>query len=1174
MSTDGHEQPATSDDGARQRIRKSLDESLIVEAAAGTGKTSELIQRIVAILRSGRTRVHRIVAVTFTRKAAGELKLRLRVELDTARGSAKDTNEVRNLEDALARLEEARIGTIHSFCAEILRQRPVEAQLAPGFEEIDEAQAARVYSRAFDTWIQRRLQEMPAGLRRALSRFSVERFAQDNQPLDRLRDAGWALVQWRDFRRQWRRDAFNREQEIEQLIGDLSTLAKIASECNLSKHPLRERLQCVVDFMSRLKRADEIGRRDLDELEALLIRLPGQLSKWHRKGPRAFSAEFSRDEVSERKKRMIEALNVFIERSNADLAALLQSEMEDLIELYEDLKVRSGKVDFEDLLIRTRNLIRDDRDVRRLLQDRFSHIFVDEFQDTDPVQAEILVLLSADDSDQTEWRKVRPKPGKLFLVGDPKQSIYRFRRADIILYQELCANLATKGVATVRLSHSFRALKPIQEAVNAAFAPEIQRDEATGQPAYVALEGGRPSIEQPSVIALPVPRPYGKREIAKWAIEDSLPEALAAFVDWLIRESGWKVRDAAWRERPAVKGPPQAMHRSDLDSGPDAKVNAPESLVPIRSEHIAILFRRFMTWGVDVTRDYVHALEARNIPHQLWQARSFHQREEVETVRAALNAIEWPDDELSVFATLKGSLFAIRDNLLLRFRHEVGPFHPFRPIAEDLSPDFQPIREVLAALADLHRRRNRRPIVETLNSVLEMARAHAAFALRPSGSQILANVYHICNLARAYELAGAYSFRGFVEQLNEQSESEASGEAPIAEEGAEGVRIMTVHSAKGLEFPIVILADITANRAGEPDKHIDAGQNLCALRLLGCAPWELIDFRQEERKRDLAEGIRVAYVAATRARDLLVVPVVGDKPHDDGWVASLNKALYPARGQYRQSRAAPGCPAFGAMSVLSRPMEYDGSQECSVKPGLHVPENSTHPVVWWDPALLNLDVKGSFGLRMEEILGDGPAALSGRTAYEHWKSNRQQSLERGRVPGLNVFLATDGLEPPAGYADRVQVERVQRHESHPQGARFGSLVHLILRDVELDSQPNSILRLAESHARLLGAPAEEVHEAAHRVATALQHPLLTRARHASRCYRELPLLIKDHTGALLEAVIDLAFLEDSNWVVVDFKTDAEDSQRLRRYRRQVGWYLHAIEKTTGTYSAAGWLLHV
>src|SRR5437762_3204311 len=355
----------SEDAAARTRIRESLDESLIVEAAAGTGKTTELIQRILAVLRSGRTTVDKIVAVTFTRKAAGELRLRLRVELDKARLAAKDANEIRFLEDAVARLEEARIGTIHSFCAEILRQRPVEARLAPGFEEIDEAQAARVYARAFDTWIQRRLQEMPPGLRRALSRLSVERSTQDNQPLDRLRDAGWALVQWRDFRRQWRRDAFNRDQEMEQLISDLSVLAKIASECNVPRHPQRERLQCVIDFMSRLQRAEQMGRRDMDGLEALLIRLPGQLAKSRRKGPREFSAEFSRDQVIEKTQQMVDALKLFIERSNADLAALLQSEMEDLIELYEDLKVRSGKVDFVDLLIRTRTLIRDDADVRR-----------------------------------------------------------------------------------------------------------------------------------------------------------------------------------------------------------------------------------------------------------------------------------------------------------------------------------------------------------------------------------------------------------------------------------------------------------------------------------------------------------------------------------------------------------------------------------------------------------------------------------------------------------------------------------------------------------------------------------------------------------------------------------------------------------------------------------------
>src|SRR5262249_27544442 len=162
----------------------SLGETLIVEAAAGTGKTSELVRRIAAVLQTGRTTVDRIVAVTFTRKAAGELRLRLRLELDSARTAASSAMGIQNLADALKRLEEAHIGTIHSFCAEILRQRPVEARIPPGFEELDETQADAMYSRAFDAWIEIALGDMSPGLRRILSRLPVGRTNEDGSPLD------------------------------------------------------------------------------------------------------------------------------------------------------------------------------------------------------------------------------------------------------------------------------------------------------------------------------------------------------------------------------------------------------------------------------------------------------------------------------------------------------------------------------------------------------------------------------------------------------------------------------------------------------------------------------------------------------------------------------------------------------------------------------------------------------------------------------------------------------------------------------------------------------------------------------------------------------------------------------------------------------------------------------
>jgi ATP-dependent exoDNAse (exonuclease V) beta subunit len=367
------------------------------------------------------------------------------------------------------------------------------------------------------------------------------------------------------------------------------------------------------------------------------------------------------------------------------------------------------------------------------------------------------------------------------------------------------------------------------------------------------------------------------------AIDACLPETIVAFCEWLVRKSGWKVRDP--------EGPAQ--------------------LLPLRERHICLLFRRFTNYGRDITRDYVRGLEAREIPHLLVGSKSFHSREEVETLRAALTAIEWPDDELSVFATLKGSLFAIPDNLLLRFHHEVGRLHPFRALPENLDQEFQPIAEALGLLADLHRGRNRRPIADTVNALLEATRAHAGFALRPAGHQVLANVHRIADLARSFELSGGVSFRGFVEELETQSEKAESAEAPVLEEGAEGVRLMTVHAAKGLEFPVVILADMTANlAAGDPDRYVDARQRLCATRLLRCAPWELRDNEAGERLRERAEGVRVAYVAATRARDLLVIPSVGDEELD-GWLAPLNKAIYPEHDRYRHATRAVGCPDFG-----------------------------------------------------------------------------------------------------------------------------------------------------------------------------------------------------------------------------------------------------------------------
>lgn len=1202
--------PIRSDDNAaRQRIRTSLDESLIVEAAAGTGKTTELIARIVAALQRGKiAAAENLVAVTFTRKAAGELKLRLRQELDHAldqarsslspseassqkgpksdepavanssgKGAAAATasplqsrksspdrsggggrakrphrSEVDNLQNAIAHLEEAHIGTIHSFCAEILRERPVEANVDPAFHEFSEAESRRIYRQAFRRWSQQKLSASAPGLRRALSRIAAKSASDDASPLDAVEAAGWGLIQWRDFGRPWQRRPFERQREIDARVDDVFRLAELASKCPRSTDDLVLALRPARDLKTWVERSEagrgpKRTRRDYDALEGRLLVLLGDLRKKTRTGRGKFAEDITREQVLAARDALVQSLEGFKGEADAELAALLQEEMRDLVEAYDEAKRKAGALDFVDLLIKVRELVRSNEEVRRYLQRNFTHIFVDEFQDTDPLQAEILLLLSADDPQETDWLKVTPKAGKLFLVGDPKQSVYRFRRADMVLYQQLRDALESRGVPVIHLTRSFRALPAIQECINSAFAPIMVENHATGQAGYVRLEQHRDKGgEQPSIVALPVPKPYGQNGVTRWAIDESLPQAVAAFVSWLLKESGWQVFEA--------------------DDHP----------VPVKAHHIAILFRRFTSYRTDMTREYLRALEAHGIPHLLVGGKSFHSREELVTLRAALSAIEWPDDELAVFSTLKGSLFAIPDDLLLRLRDQFGAFHPFRTFPEDLAEEFRPAADALQLLARLHRRRNWRPIVETINELLEATRAHAGFALRPAGNQALANVYRVCDLARGFELTGGISFRGFVEELTEQADREESPEAPVLEEGAEGVRIMTVHAAKGLEFPVVILADITAKLARQdPEMYVDATTGLCAMRLLECSPWDLLEHEQEERERDTAEGVRVAYVAATRARDLLVVPAVGDGPYD-GWLSPLERAIYPPLERRRESAQAEGCPEFGNDTVIERPMECDEPPYSSVKPGAHRPEFGIHTVVWWDPVKLPGHTTANFGIRQQEILSRDPggkAAGESIREYEEWKVSRSRALEQGARPQFNLFTVTEAPEPPEGFEATVEVEMVAKETRRPRGARFGTLVHALLRDVSLDSAKEEIVALAQVHGRVFGCPAEEMGDATEAVMATLRHPLLARARNAPRCYRELPVLVKSDGDRMIEGNLDLAFLEDGTWHVIDFKTDANLPSRKAQYTQQLKWYLYALARVTQA-PTRGWLLNV
>ena len=1116
----------SSDAAARERIQRSLDESLIVEASAGTGKTTALVGRIVAVLAAGKTTIDKIAAVTFTNKAAGELKLKLRAELDRQRRKAPA------LEDALQRLEEASIGTIHSFCGQILRERPVEACVDPSFAEMNESESRRLYQRSFRAWFEKALQEPSPALRRALARLAWRDSWDSTPPLEQLQFAGRKLVEWRDYPEPWTRPPFERDEQIRTLTRMARELAAFSANPRRMNDNLYRGLAPARHFAGRYEKADAAGTVDFDALEALLLKLGRDLLRDTKKGSGEYGGGVSREDLVLRRDELLRWMEDFRRDADADLAAGLREEMRGLVDEYTSRKQRAGKLDFVDLLIAVRDLVRDNGEVRRHLQDRFSHLFVDEFQDTDPLQAEILLLIASGGRHETDWRKVAPTPGKLFLVGDPKQSIYKFRRADIVLYRRIRDVLVDRGVGFARLTKSFRSVRNIQQFVNAAFETEMTGDAESGQADWAPLEEERANpVGRPSVVVLPVPRPY-KSRLSREAVDACLPDAIAAFIHWLVEESGWG----------------------------------------FRARDVAVLFRRRTQAGKDLTREYARALEARNLPHLLAGSKSFHRREEVETLRAALSAIEWPDDELNVFATLKGSLFAIRDEVLLRYRHDRGRLKPlFTPPETAPEEEYAPVEQALLLMGELHRARNRRPFAATVNALLEATRAHAGFVLRPGGNQILANVARVADLARGYEMSGGMSFRGFVEELAAQAEREEAAEAPVLEEDSDGVRLMTVHGAKGLEFPVVILADLTANVAAkDPDQFVDAERRLCATRLLRCAPHELLDNEPVEAARERAEGIRVAYVAATRARDLLVVPAVGDQPFPDGgWLSPLNRAVYPSRSGWRKAQPAEGCPAFGAASIVQRPMEYDREDEFSVKPGLIRPEHGEHEVVWWDPSKLALNVEGGLGFHQAKILADdGGASLAD---YRQWAAARADAIHQAALPRRDVFIASQAADSPDGATEIESVETARPSRS-ASGRRFGTLVHNILRDVALDADAAAIGRLAEWNARVLGASEDERDAAAQAVEAALAHPLLQRARKAQRCHREYPVIYSLGDGRMLEGILDLAFVESGAWQIVDFKTDA-DTERKTQYERQLQWYAFALAKLTDMPVRAA-LLHI
>lgn len=1125
----------------RRRIREDLGTSFLVEAAAGTGKTHCFVDRVVEAIATGRANVQSLVAVTFTRKAAGELRLRIRRGLFERRTQVEAPSRDR-IDDALLRLEEAQIGTIHGFCADLLRRHPVWAGVDPGFVEMDRDEARVFLDRAFSRWFERGLERADPALLRALARAEAARDAPRRWLLKALED----VVDLRDLGSQWAPAEHDLLAAARSVWPALVRVAERVETTPSSQLEATRKMRLELVAEAHRAWAHRFADDDIDPiaLEGDLVYLARELQAPRRRMYGAWTDEVSAPAVEKEIRELLERLRRYRQASDQSLAPALKASLEGALADYDALKRAAGRLDAVDLLLRSRELLRRHAEVRRAEASRLEFIGVDELQDTDPVQTEVLMLLAQHDFEGADWRRVRPDPGRVFLVGDPKQAIYGFRRASMSFYLDMRRGLLDAGLERLELTQSFRALAPIQNLVNLTFAPTFGSPDAPapGQPGYVPLAGGPPARDdQPAIMVVSGQLSRVSKHWDWRRLQDEHARAcmrsLCIFCHWLVEKSGFRVRDG-------------------LDDALEPRWR------PVQARDVAILFRKMsFSYGPDRVAVACDELERLGVPFTLSGRSRLAERDEVEALRNGLRAIEWPSDELAVHATLAGPLFAIPDEELWSFRRSAGRLHPL----EARPPDHgEPaVAEALDLLRTLHEQKADRSVVGTLSALLGATRALAGFAHEPAGSEVLAHIDVVFELARAYEQRAPASIRGFLEELDRTRELDAH-ERPV-EEHVDGVRVTNVHKAKGLEFPVVILADPHSPQRGSDRRYVDPSSGQAAFEIVGCRPRELDEAVDRAREASEAEENRLAYVAATRARDLLVVPGYGFglsemkvSTKSVSWFGPFHENVYPRVAEPTRLDVMGGDPEdpFSAFEPDDSPRVLPEP----IRAGEYFAAPET-PYVWVARSILRPTPVPRAGLAREDALDPrGSGAEAAISAHEAWKASRHEAVAAGRRPSETLIRASQAYQPPPGDPVPVRVEAVPRRAGRPSGARFGQLVHDVLEVAPWDAKIDQLMELARHAARSMGAVEVEIEHAAWATQAAQEHELLRAAAQAEACHREWPITLRTDQGEVMDGVIDLLYFADGRWTVVDYKTGRLQELALEASRHQVSWYVRALQR--------------
>ena len=1030
-----------------------------VSAAAGAGKTTalvELLRRRLAGDGPGEPLAPReVVAITFTERAGTELVDRLGRELADGmrllRAAGDEARAVR-LEGALRELPAMAVGTIHGWAAGLLREHAQDARLDPDFAVLDEEGSAELLSAAAIEGAVAALDQGAAPHRRLATALGGARA---------LGDVAASLV---------------RERATRGLEGAPEGVPGSLEEVDAAR---RELLAAAANLAGLATRATTpTGRAALSELGARLAELPDRLADlpaglaavargWRTgKGdPPEIAAARSRFDAAAAALPLVAA-----ERDAAPLARALASIVGDVERRYREAKERAGVLDFDDLLLRARNLLRDRRGLRSEMQARVRALLVDEYQDVNGLQAEIFDLLAGG---PPLGREGGTPPPLRVAVGDAKQSIYRFRGADVAVFAGLLGRLAGGDGQVVRLRENHRSTSGVVELVNALLSGD---------------EGGLgvPFEEEDRLRAT---RPGGESPAAE-----------------ILDDDGGGPADARrGREARAVAARVAEFLAAGTLPG-----------------DVAILFRRLTQVGV-----FERALREAGIPVRVARGGGFFQASEVRDLGELCAVVEEPGDEVAWAALLRSPLCGLSDATLFALSRRglsrlarVDPGGAADEIAAARSGtvpggEGDRLRRFLATWRELRDGRGRLDVGETVARAVERLDLEAALLSGPDGERRAANVRKAVDLATRQASRGI-SVAGFAERVRKLSR--LPPREPEADGGdTDAVALLSVHQAKGLEWPVVFVPEIGGrppSRARRP--VLDEGGRV-AVPLFADGGEELEEtattarLRAASAREERAESRRLLYVALTRARDRLVLSGSATRSAAGTWAEVVARA--PAALLRRRSPASFPAP------VPSRPAP---SAAVPVAPP---PLRPAPP-----PLPLRLSVTS--------------LAEYARCPRRHWLAV-QMRLPEPRVDGR-------GGEDP----ERATVR--------------GTLAHSLLAEVDLLATPLARrLNLAAAATRRGGDPGRAgTRRILDDVVRFLDSPAgqgLAGWARAGSLRREVPFLLRlpGSPPCYLDGTIDALAVEAGGVQIIDFKYARYHPGAEERYRVQLAAYALAASRAFG-----------